>query len=146
MSNVEIPWELISNIPLLPLPPGVTQNLDNPESRAYWIYVTVGLCLPIILVFATIRFYVKFFIIKARTRDDCKFPHWIFAALRDTCLTFETSDVCLLSVVCFFCLERVNDRVSWWHELGSSLRSLTSLVPLRVHIFQLSASPWAWLT
>lgn len=70
MSNVEIPWELISNIPLLPLPPGVTQNLDNPESRAYWIYITVGLCLPIILVFAAIRFYVKFFIIKARTRDD----------------------------------------------------------------------------
>lgn len=90
MSNVEgIPWELLSNIPLLPLPPGVTQNLDNPESRANWIYATVGLCLPIILVFAAIRFYVKFFIIKARTRDDCEFPNECRRIERDTCLTFE---------------------------------------------------------
>lgn len=88
MSNVEIPWELISNIPLLPLPPGVTQNLDNPESRAYWIYITVGLCLPIILVFAAIRFYVKFFIIK-RERGMIVSSPLSFAALRDTCLTFE---------------------------------------------------------
>lgn len=74
MSNDEINWELISKIPLLPVPPGVTQNLDNPESRANWIYITVGLCLPIIVFFAAIRFYVKFFVIKARTRDDCKLP------------------------------------------------------------------------
>lgn len=89
MSNAEIPWELIRNIPLLPLPPGVTQNLDNPESRAYWIYVTVGLCLPIILVFAAIRFYVKLFILKSRTRDDCKLPIEFHRIERDSCLTFE---------------------------------------------------------
>lgn len=113
MSKVDIPWELISNIPLLPLPPGVTQNLDNPESRAYWIYVTVGLCLPIILFFAAIRFYAKFFIIKARTRDDCKFPiefcrkliAWRYLP------NFRTSDVYLLSMVCL-CSEAVNGRAS----------------------------------
>lgn len=107
MSNVEA---LISNIPLLPLPPGVTQNLDNPESRAYWIYITVGLCLPIILVFAAIRFYVKFFIIKSRTRDDCKFPIE-FRRIERYLPNFRTSDVYLLSMV-FFCSEPVNDRVS----------------------------------
>ena len=92
MPSDEIPWELIVKLPLLPLPPGVTQNLDNPESRAYWMYITVGLCLPLILFFAAIRFYVKFCIIKARTRDDCKSPiesRRKLIALRDTGLILE---------------------------------------------------------
>ena len=92
MPNDEIPSELIVKTPLLPLPPGVTQNLDNPESRAYWIFTTVGLCLPIILFFAAIRFHVKFFVIKARTRDDCKFPiesRRKLIVLRDTGLILE---------------------------------------------------------
>lgn len=104
MPNNEIPWKLIVKTPLLPLPPGVTQNLDNPESRAYWIFTTVGLCLPVILFFAAIRFHVKFFIIKARTMDDCEFPiesRRKFIVLRDTGLILEyqtfTSSVWYLS-------------------------------------------------
>ena len=91
MPDHEISWELIINSPLLPLPPGVAQNLDNQESRAYWVYITVGLCLPVILFFAAIRFHVKFFI-KARTRDDCKLPiesRRKLIALRDTSLMLE---------------------------------------------------------
>ena len=91
MPNDEIPWELIVKIPLLPLPPGATQNLDNPESRAYWMYITVGLCLPVILFFAAIRLHVKFFITKARTKDDCKFPieSRLKLTLRNTGLILE---------------------------------------------------------
>lgn len=63
----------VSNLPLSPPPPGVTPNFKNPESRADQIYISAGICLPLILLFAALRIYAKISILKKkRTWDDCE--------------------------------------------------------------------------
>ena len=56
--------------PLSPPPPGVTSNFAHPQSRASAIYTAAGICLPIILIFAALRFYAKATIMKRIRWDD----------------------------------------------------------------------------
>lgn len=37
-------------------PPGISPNLVNPDSNAYQVYITAGVCIPLMLIFAFIRF------------------------------------------------------------------------------------------
>lgn len=63
-----------SNIDLLPLqpPPGIVPNFVNPPDRTFQLYVVAGVCLPLILLFASLRLYAKLWLIQSRTKDDCK--------------------------------------------------------------------------
>lgn len=57
----------------LPTPRGSTSNLSHPESRKSAVYIAGGICLPIIVIFATVRFYVKVTITKKIRWDDSEF-------------------------------------------------------------------------
>ena len=54
---------------LLEPPQGVNANLRDPQSRAYYVYYTSAICIPIILLTMTIRCYGKLHILK-KTWDD----------------------------------------------------------------------------
>lgn len=72
-----------SNIDLLPLappPPGIIPNFVDPPDRTYQFYIVAGVCLPLILVFASLRFYAKICLLP-RSRDDCKSPTTLIHAL-----------------------------------------------------------------
>ncbi|KAL8822520.1 MAG: hypothetical protein Q9191_006744, partial [Dirinaria sp. TL-2023a] len=56
--------------PLMPPPPGQVSNFANPPSSASAVYIAAGICLPLILLFAGLRFYAKFRILKKKTWDD----------------------------------------------------------------------------
>lgn len=63
-------WANIQDEPVIPPPPGRITNLINPESRASGIYVAASICLPLIVLFAAMRFYAKVAILKKWTWDD----------------------------------------------------------------------------
>ena len=62
----------VSKQPLLPPPPGQVSNFVSPESRAYAVYVAAGICLPLVVVFAALRFYAKLKLMKRKTWGDCE--------------------------------------------------------------------------
>ena len=62
----------LEETPLQTPPPGVVPNFAHPEDRTYQIYVAAAVCLPTMLIFASLRLWAKVFIIRAKTRDDCK--------------------------------------------------------------------------
>lgn len=59
--------------PMIPPPPGVTPNFTNPESRAWTVYVTSAVCLALTFILFAARMYSKFFVVKKRSIDDCKY-------------------------------------------------------------------------
>ena len=61
---------MMQQSPILPLPPGVIPNLQDPTSRSYQIYVAAGICLPLILFFGALRFYSKLVVLKKWGWDD----------------------------------------------------------------------------
>ena len=66
-----ISWADIQNQPVLPAPDGIVPDLSNPKSRAFEIYVTAAVCLPLIVLFTVLRCYAKIVIMKKWTWDDC---------------------------------------------------------------------------
>lgn len=48
--------------PIQAPPPGVTPNFVNPESTAYQVYITAGVCVPLMLVFSMTRFISKLYL------------------------------------------------------------------------------------
>ena len=61
----------MSNKNLHTPPPGVQPNLQDPEDRAYRIYIVAGISLVLIQVFAGGRCYAKKRILQWK-KDDCK--------------------------------------------------------------------------
>lgn len=43
--------------PLSPPPPGVTPNFGDADSIDYQLYVTAGVCIPLMLAFSFMRFW-----------------------------------------------------------------------------------------
>ncbi|KAL9636436.1 MAG: hypothetical protein Q9164_002821 [Protoblastenia rupestris] len=72
MNSTTIPSVTFFNLddPALTPPPGQKSNFHNPDSRAFELYLTTGVCLPLILVFASLRFYAKIFIVGKKSWDD----------------------------------------------------------------------------
>ena len=58
--------------PLDSPPPGEHSDFDHPPSRARELYTAAGVCIPLILIFAALRFYAKIVIKKKKSWDDCK--------------------------------------------------------------------------
>ena len=56
--------------PLGPPPPGLIPNLALLKSRASAVYIAASICLPLILLFAALRFYAKAVIMKRIRWDD----------------------------------------------------------------------------
>ena len=60
-------------MPLAAPPAGVIPNYDPQYSRAYEVFATAGVCLPIAFMFAAARLYVKTAVIRKVSRDDYVF-------------------------------------------------------------------------
>ena len=58
--------------PLESPPPGEHSDFVHPPSRARELYTAAGVCIPLIFIFAALRFYAKMVIKKKKTWDDCK--------------------------------------------------------------------------
>lgn len=73
--------------PLAPPPPGLIPDLALLKSRALAVYIAASICLPLILLFAALRFYAKAVIIKRIRWNDGEFnAHrqrfiWLFIGL-----------------------------------------------------------------
>ena len=82
MDSTTIPSVPFFNLddPALTPPPGQKSNFINPDSRAFELYLTTGVCLPLILVFASLRFYAKIFIVGKKSWDDreCNLSYRLF--------------------------------------------------------------------
>lgn len=65
-------WAELQNQPLGPPPSGRVPNFVHPESRAWEVNVAACICLPLIALFAGMRFYAKAVILKRWTWDDGK--------------------------------------------------------------------------
>jgi hypothetical protein len=50
------------NFPIQVPPPGVTANFDNPDSIAFQVYITAGVCIPLIVAFSITRFASKIYL------------------------------------------------------------------------------------
>ncbi|KAL8648062.1 MAG: hypothetical protein Q9226_006157 [Calogaya cf. arnoldii] len=61
------------NMPLAPPPPGVTPNFDHPESNAWHVDVTAAICIPLIVLFSSIRLYTQYRLYPSRTLADYTF-------------------------------------------------------------------------
>ena len=59
--------------PVMPPPSGQVSNLVDPPSIASGLYITTGICLSLIVLFAALRLYAKFRILKKKTWDDGQF-------------------------------------------------------------------------
>lgn len=59
-----------ANLPVAAPPVGVLPNLNNPSTRAIEIYVGMGICIGISLVFVLLRLYVKLAITHMWGGDD----------------------------------------------------------------------------
>ena len=61
-----------ANLPAGTPPPGVTPNLDNPESRAIQAHIGMGVCMGVTLVLVVLRMYVKLAINHLCGWEDCE--------------------------------------------------------------------------
>ncbi|KAI4203775.1 MAG: hypothetical protein LQ350_001601 [Teloschistes chrysophthalmus] len=59
--------------PIRAPPPGVTANFDHPNSNAYRAYIAAGACIPIIVLFASLRIYSNLYVHRSRTWSDLAF-------------------------------------------------------------------------
>lgn len=53
---------LALSYPIQAPPDGVTPNFVNPESTAYQVYITAGVCVPLMVVFSLMRFLTKIYL------------------------------------------------------------------------------------
>lgn len=64
--------DFLTHIPALPPPPGITPNFSNPESQALMVTVTSIICLIMVIIISSLRFYTNAWIKKSLKADDSK--------------------------------------------------------------------------
>lgn len=72
----------LTHVPGLPPPAGITSNFFNPESRSLMIIVTSILCLVLITLISSLRFYTNIWIKRSLKADDSKYQLAPFDANR----------------------------------------------------------------
>ncbi len=60
-------------MPLATPPPGVTPNFDHPESNSWHVNVTAAICIPLIVIFSSLRLYNQYRLRPSRTIADYTF-------------------------------------------------------------------------
>ncbi|KAL8860624.1 MAG: hypothetical protein Q9178_002977 [Gyalolechia marmorata] len=58
------------HVPLASPPPGVVQNLENPQSRTYQVWIVSAVFVALSISFMIVRLYAKIAIQRSRTWDD----------------------------------------------------------------------------
>lgn len=71
--NVQnLPADMDLDIAIIPPPPGVASNFDNPESRAYETVIVFTIYLIFMMSIFLLRIYSNVFITRSLGWDDCK--------------------------------------------------------------------------
>ena len=60
-------------MPLAPPPPGVTPNFEHPASNTWHVQVTAAVCIPLIVLFSSLRLYTQQHLYSSRTIADYTF-------------------------------------------------------------------------
>lgn len=61
-----------ANLPFVNPPPGVVSNFDNPPSRALDMYIGMGTCTAVSMLFFALRMYAKLIVTHTPGWDDCE--------------------------------------------------------------------------
>lgn len=64
--------DFFTHIPALLPPPGITPNFSNPQSQALMVTVTSIICLIMVVIISSLRFYTNAWIKKSLKADDSK--------------------------------------------------------------------------
>ena len=68
----------LTQIPALPPPPGVSPDFANPHSDRPVLIIVGSMFVAIMLLFVSVRIYVKVNIVRKSSPDDCKSTlNWI---------------------------------------------------------------------
>ena len=62
----------IEAIPAMKPPDGVLPDFDHPYSTAYLTLIIIALALPLMLIFVTLRIYVRLWVKKIWAHEDSK--------------------------------------------------------------------------
>ncbi|KAH4415151.1 hypothetical protein HBH92_074120 [Parastagonospora nodorum] len=84
MSTIDIPkemWALLDDQPLVQAPTGITPNFEYPTWHGRSVVIAASVCIPLMLIAASIRVYTKCFITRKWNRDDNIFLASLAAAL-----------------------------------------------------------------
>ena len=68
----------LASYPVITPPPGVIPNFPNPYSEANVLIAVGTVFVGLMVMFGIARLYVKVFMIRKATWDDCKFVLWAF--------------------------------------------------------------------
>ncbi|KAI4283134.1 MAG: hypothetical protein L6R38_002398 [Xanthoria sp. 2 TBL-2021] len=71
--NGFFPFPPPANMPLAAPPPRVTPNFDHPASNAWHVDVTAAVCIPLIVLFSSLRLYTQYRLYPSRTIADYTF-------------------------------------------------------------------------
>ena len=66
---------ILSHTPAIPPPPGIEPNFINPTSNSQPLIVVTSLFLGLTTLFALNRAYVKTFIVRKFSWDDCELDY-----------------------------------------------------------------------
>lgn len=64
--------EQLAKTPAAKPPKGVIPNLVNPHSEGHVLIIVGSIFMAIMFIFSGIRFYMKLFVRRKTTADDCK--------------------------------------------------------------------------
>lgn len=105
--------------PFSPPPPGQHPDLTHPPSRALELYIAASVCLPLILVFAGLRFYAKVIMKRKRTWDDCKCHILYSSGCMKLYANAVSSVTCTLGLVRFATLDLILRRTDTMIQLAA---------------------------
>ncbi|KAL8836864.1 MAG: hypothetical protein Q9170_002755 [Blastenia crenularia] len=71
---------VFTNVPMMPPPPGLKTNLQNPSRNSNPFFIVTSILLFVMTVLIINRIYAKTYIIRKYTWDDLAVPIWFFAA------------------------------------------------------------------
>ena len=66
----------LASFPAATPPPGVIPNFTNPYSQANVLIIVGSVFVGLMVMFGIARLYVKAFVIRKATWDDCKLVLW----------------------------------------------------------------------
>ena len=71
--------QALLNAPARTPPPGVAPDFNHPLNLAFYVLLTVTLCIGLSTLAILMRKYTKLFIIRSRALDDCKYSKYYLA-------------------------------------------------------------------
>ena len=69
-SNLSMNMDQLANLPMVPPPPGVASNFNDPETRARPCIIIAIICLSLIWPVVVMRVYSKSWVLKTFGWDD----------------------------------------------------------------------------